>query len=301
MEHRRPSLIGPLILITIGVLFLLANLGALPFSFWEIATRFWPLLLILIGLDIILGRRSLLGSLAILLLWIALVAGVLWLAFAQGGGLLPSAAMVSDELAQPLGDIKSATVELNIGTARTNVTTLGSDTNDLMKGTFRHAAGTRVVKTYNVAGSEGRLALKEEGVSFVFFGGGSVSRWEIGLNPQVPIALRINGGVGRATLDLAALNLTSLNIDAGIGAVDVTTPKSGVVTLRVNGGVGSATITIPPGVAARIRVDGGLGGIRVDESRFPKFGSVYQSADYATATNKIDIDVDGGVGSITIR
>lgn len=300
MEHRRPSLIGPLILITIGVLFLLANLGMLPFSFWEIAARFWPLLLILIGLDIILGRRSLLGSLVIVLLWIALVAGVLWLAFAQGGGLLPSAAMVSDELAQPLGDIKSATVELNIGTARTNVTTLGSDTSDLMKGTFRHAEGTRVVKTYNIAGSEGRLVLKEEGVNFIF-GGGRVSRWDIGLYPQVPLALRINGGIGRATLDLTALNLTSLNIDAGIGAIDMTTPKSGVVTMRVNGGVGAATITVPPGVAARIRVDGGLGGIRVDESRFPKFGSVYQSADYASAANRIDIDVDGGVGSITIR
>jgi hypothetical protein len=61
------------------------------------------------------------------------------------------------------------------------------------------------------------------------------------------------------------------------------------------------TITIPSGVAARIRADSGLGGIRIDETRFPKSGKMYESADFASATNKIEVEVDGGVGSITIR
>jgi hypothetical protein len=300
MEHRRPSLIGPLILITIGILFLLANLGMLPLSFWEIAVSYWPLILILIGLEILIGRQSVLGGLVIFVLWIALIAGVLWISFAQGSGVLPASAAVTDQLAQPLEDIKSATVDLNIGFARTDVTSLGSDSNDLMQGTFRHAEGARFVKTYNVAGSEGRLALKEEGVNFIL-GGNSLSHWEIGLNPQIPIALRVNGGVGRAILDLSALNIPSLNIDAGVGSFTITTPKAGVTTMRINGGVGLATITVPQGVAAHIRVDGGLGSTRVDESRFPKAGNVYQSADYASATNKIDIEVDGGIGSINIR
>ncbi len=299
MEYRRrPSLIGPLILITIGVLFLLANLGMLPFTFWEIAYRFWPLILILIGLEIIFGRRSMIGALIVVVLWLALIGGVLWLAYA-GGGVLPTSAAVTDQLSQPLGDVKSATVDLNIGAAQTFVSTLGSDSTDLMKGTFRHAEGTQVVKTY-VAGSEGRLALKEEGVNF-FLGGASQSRWDVALSSQVPLALRVNGGVGRAMLDLAALNVTALNVDAGVGNIDVTAPKSGNTTMRVNGGVGTLTITIPDGIAARIRVDGGIGSTRVNESRFPKFGGAYQSADYASATNKIDITIDGGVGSINIR
>lgn len=300
MERRRPSVVGPLILITIGVLFLLANLGALPFSFWEIAARFWPLLLILIGLEIIIGRQSTLGAIVILVLWLALVAGVIWLAVAQGGGLLPTSAAETSQVSHPLGDIKSASVDLNIGIATTNVTVLNSDTAKLMEGTFRHAQGSQIVKTYHVMGNEGRLALREQGTPWVFFGGGS-SRWELGLNPQIPIALHVNGGVGRVNLDLSALNITSLTIDAGVGSMDIITPKAAVTTMRVNGGVGSATITIPPGVAARIRVSSGLGGIRVDDSRFPKFGDVHQSVDYASATNRIDIEVDGGVGRINIR
>jgi hypothetical protein len=300
MERRRPSIVGPLVLITVGILFLLANLGALPLSFWEIAARFWPLLLILIGLEIIIGRQSALGAIIILVLWIALVAGVIGLSFAQGNGFLATATTVSDQLAQPLGDIKSATVELNGGIATTFVSALNADSANLMQGTFRHAQGSQITKTYDVMGNEGRLGLREQGTPGVFFGGGS-SRWELGLNPQIPIVLHVKGSVGRVNLDLVTLNITSLTIDAGVGNMDIITPQAAVTTMRVNGGVGSTTITIPQGVAARIRVSSGLGGIRVDDLRFPKFGDVYQSADYASATNRIEIEVDGGVGSINVR
>ncbi len=73
------------------------------------------------------------------------------------------------------------------------------------------------------------------------------------------------------------------------------------MTMRLNGGVGNLRVTIPSGVAARIRVNKGIGSIRVDETRFPKSGNVYQSAEFASAPNKIDIEVDGGVGSVEIR
>ena len=300
MEHRRPSIIGPLLLITAGVLFLLANMGMLPFTFWELAARFWPIVLILIGLEIIFGRRSMLGALVILVLWLGLVGGVIWIAYAQGGGILPTTAAATEELSQPLADIKSATVDLNVGFSNTTLTALGSDSGDLIKGTFSHGQGIRIVKSYNVAGGDGRLSLKEEGTSFIL-GGATVSRWDLGLNPGIPINLRVDGGVGRTSLDLGTLKITSLQIDTGVGNVNVTTPGSGTVTMRLNGGVGSAIVNIPQGVAARLRVNTGLGGIRVDESRFPKFGDVYQSADFASATNKVDGEIDGGVGSITIR
>ena len=39
MEQRKRSMIGPLILITLGALLPLANTGAHPRTFWEIAAR----------------------------------------------------------------------------------------------------------------------------------------------------------------------------------------------------------------------------------------------------------------------
>src|SRR5271169_1370318 len=55
--HRRPYL-GAIILITLGVLFLLENLGIADFG--TIISTYWPLILILIGIRIFFryGRSS---------------------------------------------------------------------------------------------------------------------------------------------------------------------------------------------------------------------------------------------------
>ncbi|HPY78245.1 MAG TPA: DUF5668 domain-containing protein, partial [Anaerohalosphaeraceae bacterium] len=46
---RRPSLLAALIWIGVGALFLLHNLG-FGINFWSLAGRYWPILLILLGL-----------------------------------------------------------------------------------------------------------------------------------------------------------------------------------------------------------------------------------------------------------
>jgi hypothetical protein len=300
MEERRHGLIGPLILITIGVLFLLVNLNLLAPSFWGIAARFWPLLLILIGLDLIIGRRSAVGAIIVAVLWIVLVGGAIWLSSPQGSAYLPTTPTTSDEVAIPLGDIKSASISLDNGLSVTTVGPLGPDATDLVSGTFRHPDGVSISQNYRVVGTEGRLALVQQGASWAFWVPGE-SRWDLKLSPRVPIALSVNGGVGRLTLDLNGLAVTSLNINSGVGSVEVITPGSGAVTMRLNGGVGSSTIIIPSGMSARIRTNGGLGSINIDPSRFPRLGDTYQSADYAAAANKIDIEIDGGLGSINVR
>ncbi len=298
MHTHRPSIIGPLIIITIGVLLLLANLGYLPLTFWEQAARYWPLILILIGLEIIFGRRSFLAALAIIALWVALVAGIVWLSFTPSGALIGSAATTTDAVSQPLGDVKSAEIKLNLGLSLTTIKALTAESSDLVSGTFTHSPDLKIVKTYNVSGNAGLLSLREEGNVFV---GNPKSQLDLALTSRVPLRLTVNGGVGRGVFDLTELNVTAMDFDAGVGSIQVTAPKTGVMTLRVNGGVGSLAVIIPQGVAARIRVNTGLGGTSVDPSRFPKVGDVYQSADYASATNRIDVDVNGGVGSISVR
>jgi hypothetical protein len=72
-------------------------------------------------------------------------------------------------------------------------------------------------------------------------------------------------------------------------------------TARVNGGVGNIVVEIPTGVAANIRLDRGLGNVSVDERRFPRSGDHYLSEGFATAERKLELDIDGGVGNITVR
>ena len=59
---HRSGLFWPLLLIAIGVIFLLNNLGWMTGDLWENILLFWPLLLVLMGIDGFLRREGLVGA-----------------------------------------------------------------------------------------------------------------------------------------------------------------------------------------------------------------------------------------------
>ncbi len=76
-RHRHGGILGPLMLILLGVLFLLNNFGIVGWNVWGRLWRLWPLVLVGLGLELLLGRRNPLFSGAILALMV--VAGILFL------------------------------------------------------------------------------------------------------------------------------------------------------------------------------------------------------------------------------
>ncbi|HEX9674407.1 MAG TPA: DUF5668 domain-containing protein [Anaerolineales bacterium] len=70
--HHR-GLVWPILVITAGVLLLLSNLGVLSLDLWELMLQSWPLILIAIGIDLLIGRRSVWGSIVAAVLIIAVL------------------------------------------------------------------------------------------------------------------------------------------------------------------------------------------------------------------------------------
>lgn len=78
----RQGITGPLILITFGILLILNNLKQLPDGFFGSLWHFWPVVLILFGLDILLSHNeSIIGYLTQILFGIAVICGVITLAW----------------------------------------------------------------------------------------------------------------------------------------------------------------------------------------------------------------------------
>ena len=59
-RRRRGSLLVGLLLIALGALLLLTTTGAVSFGIWIEIVEYWPVLLLLTGMEIILARRALL-------------------------------------------------------------------------------------------------------------------------------------------------------------------------------------------------------------------------------------------------
>ncbi|MGZ6255666.1 MAG: hypothetical protein ACXWMB_01450 [Candidatus Limnocylindria bacterium] len=106
----------------------------------------------------------------------------------------------------------------------------------------------------------------------------------------------------KTVLDLRELRIRTLGIKTGASETRVNLPRAAGVT-RVTSESGAAAVffTVPADVAARIRTKMALGGSDIDTARFPRVGDVWESPDFATATNRVEIEAQGGLGSVTVR
>jgi hypothetical protein len=170
-RRRPPGLVWPVILITIGVLILLSNLDMLHINVWGL-WRLWPVLLILVGLEILLGRRSPLWSFIVLIVTIVVVAGVVLLLVNAPGVLGPTASGGVDRIAEPLGTIEQADLQINFAAGQLNVDQL-TDSSSLVEGTLNLATQNKPVWTINRSGDRASMTLGyPEGQSFSTFTGG---------------------------------------------------------------------------------------------------------------------------------
>ncbi|HMK08715.1 MAG TPA: hypothetical protein VK449_06745 [Anaerolineales bacterium] len=125
--------------------------------------------------------------------------------------------------------------------------------------------------------------------------------WDLRLREGVPTRLVVEAGACELDLDLRSLVVRDLRLATGASAVTVRMPSAaGETHVRIAAGAAEIKVEVPPGVAARIHVPTGLGAVEVDNNRFPGGGGEYQSPDYASAANKVDLTVEIGAASFRI-
>lgn len=297
-DRRFPSLVWPVLLITAGVLFLLSNMGLLDVNFWEL-WRLWPVLLILAGLEIFLGRRSLVGSIIVLVITIAVVAGVVIFLVAAPDVLAPSVSEGVSQISEPLEVVEQASLEVDFAAGQLDITTL-SDSSSLIEGHLQLATGRRPAWEIDRQGDRADMTLAyKRGFESLNWPDGE--EWDLRLSPEVSFSLDVNLGAGVARIDLTGLEVQDLSVDAGASQTTVIFPQEGDFSARVDGGVGQLALEIPRQMAARIRVDRGLSALDISR-RFGKEGDdLYLTDDWRTNENRVDLEVDIGVGLVTVR
>lgn len=312
---RRNSIVFPVVLITLGALFLYRSWRP-EFSPWPVLWTYWPLLLVAIGLAKIwdysrmrqisndpnapVGTRrgSSLGATVAVVALILVVVAVVWHGGrrigARTGGLLKHEDHVVD-----LQGAKKVHASIQLGAGELD---LRGDTSHLLEGSFDFRGDRSVPEVrYRVSDGTGELDIDEQrtGPSFVMQGNQNAT-WDLRLGNQAPLELEINLGAGEGKLHLRDLPVTRLDLNVGAGRVeaDLTGNRTSDLEADISGGVGEAVIKLPKSIGVVTDVSGGLGS--VDTRGLKKDGDQYVNDAYGHTPVTIRLHISGGIGSITL-
>jgi hypothetical protein len=299
-EHRPSrSIWGAVVLIALGVLLLLANLGH-GFNPWMLLARYWPLILIFLGIGGVIdyfrvrsdptaphGRTS--GAM-IAMIVVVLLFGLVVLHHHRHGKYL------HEDKAVDLGGATSAhahitmpagTLAISPGRAALLDAHFDYDDND----------GDPQVN-YDVAGGLGQLDITQ--TQPVVHVGTEHNSWQLRFANNVPLDLSLDMGAGQGELDLGGLDLTNLKINLGAGQLDVDLrgARTSDLDADIEGGVGQATIKLPEDVGVRVHAEGGLG--TISAHGLSRDGDDYVNDALGKSPATIRLTVQGGVGTIDL-
>jgi len=288
----------PLVLIGVGLMFLLGNYGLIqPVSFLSVLAL-WPVLLILLGLDIAFARRWPLETLAsevviigLALLLAATMPNALSLATFTFGGT-SNCKDPQSSVSAGRGSLQSYGLVVNGGAARYH---LSGGASAAVEATADPDGLCLTVRDSGAA--RGDIRLTQGGTRI----GGS-NDINVKLASDLPVSLTVNAGAGEFDLDLHDVKVTDVRMNIGASSTTLVLPHpTGDVSVRVDGGASSLVVEIPSDVEARVTITGGLVSSSTTNPRTTKSGSAIETTGYAAAKDRVTVTVTGGATSVAVR
>ena len=294
-SSRGGSLLFPLALLFLGIMFLLINLGVVAPSAWSQIVRFWPAFLILLGIDTLLQRRSagavvgaFVGALALIavgLMAFHLFAPEAWVSEQHAF----SHAVQDASRADIILSCRDCAMALAAQPSPADVTTLLSGTVAVRRTDLFTESVRRVGDGVHIRlGSQPRFPVALPTAS-------SSNTWLIGLNGEIPLSLSLTTS-GAIDLDLSRLR---------VGSVDITAGKERC-TVYLSGRVDAALYLVVEDVELITPSDLGVRVIGTAEQLsvppgYQETEDGMQSAGYANAEIRYQVHLRPGCERIEIR
>lgn len=307
------------LLLFIGGVLLLENFNVIEF-YWRNVWRFWPVLLIILGINILFNKNNKqVGSI------ISLVIMLVTLSFLfVKGQQVPSRNFwwgdkfdrgvhidIDDDdtsyselsFSEPFvaGDANKNTI-LNLSAGGTSFELKGA-TDSLIYAEMKKRNG-QFMLTKEVSDTVNIITFKMQGKNqknnswSLGDGGNDVS---LHLNTSPVWDMRLKMGAGQVDFDLANYKVRHFNFNGGAAELNI---KLGnllpLADVHVKTGVADVTISIPESSGCRIQTKTGLSS--KDFVGFTKLDNgLYETPNYQAAANKILINLDGGLSSFEVK
>lgn len=289
--------VGAVIMLGLGGVLLAGNLNALPWSGLDLLLRLWPVFIVALGLDLMMqGRTSTLGAVVIVLVALAVVAGMVWIGFSAPANM----GMAPVEINQPLEGAQSASVKMTVISGNVNIAG-GAERNQLIAGTLYMPNRLKASESYSVAGGEGRYELQpESGASIPYIGSYRGSSSDLAVNSTTPTDFDLTLIAGEQHLDLRDINASNLNVETIFGKSVITLPDDGKLTGKVGMVFGELVVRVPRGVSVEFKMNTVIVGTNYPQD-FLKSDNSITSPAAASGNADIVLSLDNVVGSVKIE
>jgi hypothetical protein len=295
--YQRNGYVGGVVSIGIGTVLLLDNLGYLTINAWDIALRFWPVLLIAWGLDLVVGKRKYWSAVIGIVLGLALMAGIGWLALNQGVLTGERTGADVQTFSQSLEKARSASVNLSTIAGLVQVAG-GAKPANLVEGHIS-IQGIDHKQVYGVSGGEGSFTMKPgDGFSFTHIT--HSPEWDLRFNPDIPLSMAVSLVVGELDIDTGPLEIESLDGRVTVGLLDVTLPEEGDFRGNLENVIGQIIIRVPPGTALSINSDTVMTAVSYPED-FHRTGDLILAPGAENDSDSIHLYIDQVIGSLRIE
>jgi hypothetical protein len=321
------NLITGVLLLGLGVLFLGRNLGWFDVD-WSDLVRFWPVLLILFGVNLLFGNRSrALTVTTVILLAVAVPIIIVHRAHdrwehrdfydddhddfdSDGYGQNDDDDEASTDTVSVSADQRFIE-PMSAGLQTASFTLKGGAAHFFLRDTTTQLAEARADHGFGHYGL--RRVGDGSGANLVFemkdnqkvewkngeWRDGFKNNVDVRLNPAPLWDLTAQIGAGEADFDLTPYRVRSLKLETGVTDVDVKLgSRNDLTQVDVDAGVAQVTLKVPQSAGCRIDHEGLS---LTDFDGFEKVGKFYQTPGYDQATQKINIKFDSGLAKLEVE
>lgn len=286
---------GSVISIGFGVILIAGNLGYLPMDGLQLLLRLWPVIIVAFGLNLLFANRSLINNIIGVGLALIVVVGMFFL----GVGQFSVPERASQQMDVALAGASDG--ELNLSLPVGPVTISAGDKNEqLLGGTYTLLKNERISQNYAVEQGHGTLDLSSEWDNVaVYTGFNGAPRWDLKVNPTIPLGLKLKLAVGEIKAIFSGTEVNHIEIENAVGFIDITCANQQDLDGKISNAVGRIIIRVPADAKVTIHADTAMTLVSKPAGWTRTEGLL--TSPEGTSSQDIVLDVNNAVGFLTIE
>lgn len=307
---KTERIIWGIVLLFLGGILLLQNFNVIDFE-WSVIWRFWPVILILIGTNMLFSNaRGAAGGAVSVLITIVVLGFIAYKGIVHTGEGLESWTSDDRSIIDTAHKPKTTLfVEPFIAGTRIAVLNIeGGATNFILRDTSSELFRAHVKKH---VGNYSLFKFSTDSTETVDFKMTGKADWDMNksvsnevvmrLNPEPIWDINLETGAGKSNFDLSRYKIRKVKLEGGVAKFDIKLGSlSKRTTVDVESGVSKINISVPETAGCEIRTESGLSSH--DFRGFEKLSdNVYRTANFNSAQQQITINMEGGLSTFKVH